>query len=335
MTDRTKWNRFIGLSLAIALAGCATRQSLVGEPSAKAPSSRPTTKPATKPVYKPLLPPKRAIATTNVSYRPDETDEAVKKVCVLDIFQPADRKPVAAIVWFHGGGMTAGDKNEAMKIAQPLIDAGITLVTANYRLSPNVQYPAYVEDAAAAVAWTLDHANQAGTTADHIFVGGYSAGGFLAMATGTQPQWLAKYGKSNKDLRGIVGVSPQVFTHYTIRAERGLRDPTTLPYIDDTAPIFYASADLPPIQLFIGDHDTASRREELEYFMSILKIYKHPDATLTVTPNRTHGTMTNFADEPGDPFGTQLVKFVKTHATAAASTQPAKANAQAAPAAAR
>lgn len=322
MSDTVSRNRLVGLTLAIALAGCSMQAKLADD----RPSTLPATKPSTKPVYKPLLPPKRATATTNVSYRPDDSDPAIQKTCKLDIFVPKDQKPVAAIVWFHGGGMTAGDKNEAMKIAQPLIDAGITLVTANYRLSPSVKYPAYVEDAAAAVAWTLDHADQAGVTADRVFVGGYSAGGFLAMAVGTQPQWLAKYGKSNKDLRGLVGVSPQVFTHYTIRAERGLRDPTTLPYIDDTAPIFYASVDLPPIQLFIGDKDTASRREELEYFMSILKIYKHPDATLTVTPNRTHGIMTNFADEPNDPFGTGLIHFIRTHAitplATPAATQP-------------
>ena len=168
----------------------------------------------------------------------------------------------------------------------------------------------------------MDHADQVGTTADHVFVGGYSAGGFLACAVGTQPQWLAAHAHKLADLRGIVGVSPQVFTHYTIRAERGIKDPTITPVIDDAAPVFYASADLPPIQLFVGDHDMDTRREELEYFMAILKAKKNKTSTLTLTPNRTHGTMTNFATVPGDPFGVGLVKFIQSHADAAPATQP-------------
>ncbi|MDB5325587.1 MAG: Alpha/beta hydrolase fold-3 domain protein [Phycisphaerales bacterium] len=279
---------------------------------------------AETPATRPATPPAITPDSKNVCYRPNASSDAERQKCTLDIYTPPGGKASAAIVWFHGGNITGGDKSEAAKIANPLLDAGISLISANYRLSPAVKYPAYVEDAAAAVAWVMDHADQVGTTADHVFVGGYSAGGFLACAVGTQPQWLATHGHKLADLRGIVGVSPQVFTHYTIRAERGIKDPTITPVIDDAAPVFYAAADLPPIQLFVGDHDMDTRREELEYFMAILKAKKNTTSTLTLTPNRTHGTMTNHAAEPGDPLGVGLVKFIQSHANAAPATQPAK-----------
>lgn len=72
--------------------------------------------------------------------------------CKLDLVLPVGRTDFATLVWFHGGGLTGGSKSEGF--AKQLARAfGVAVAAANYRLSPQATYPAYVEDAAAAVAW--------------------------------------------------------------------------------------------------------------------------------------------------------------------------------------
>lgn len=55
------------------------------------------------------------------------------------------------MVWFHGGGLKTGNKH----IPEKLKEKGIAIVIVNYRLNPKVQCPAYIDDAAAAVAWVF------------------------------------------------------------------------------------------------------------------------------------------------------------------------------------
>ena len=147
-------------------------------------------------------------------------------------------------------------------------------------------------------------------------------GGYLACALGTDPRWLRSEGLQASELNGIVAISPQVFTHYTIRAERGIADPEHTPLIDEAAPVFHASAATPPVQLFIGDHDTPTRREEVGYFIAVLHLKQQADATLTLVRDRNHGTMHGNAAKPGDPVGTGIVAFIQHHLVATPATQP-------------
>jgi len=68
------------------------------------------------------------------------------------------------LVWFHGGGLKNGDKGSrksgdswgtallATSFAVIGIAViGIAVVVPNYRLSPEATFPAYIQDAAAAV----------------------------------------------------------------------------------------------------------------------------------------------------------------------------------------
>lgn len=64
------------------------------------------------------------------------------------VYYPEKLKGFATIIWFHGGGLTEGNKD----FPQALKDKGFCIVAANYRLYPKVKSPEYIEDAAAAVA---------------------------------------------------------------------------------------------------------------------------------------------------------------------------------------
>ena len=75
----------------------------------------------------------------------------MRERCRLDVYHPKNKKDFSTVVWFHGGGLKAGKRS----VPKALQGKGIAVVAVNYRLHPKVKAPAYIEDAAAAVAWTI------------------------------------------------------------------------------------------------------------------------------------------------------------------------------------
>ena len=79
-----------------------------------------------------------------------DLSDYMRERCRLDVYYP-NTKDFSTVVWFHGGGLKAGSK----KVPAGLEAKGLAIVAVNYRLNPKVKAPAYIEDAAAAVAWTF------------------------------------------------------------------------------------------------------------------------------------------------------------------------------------
>jgi acetyl esterase/lipase len=220
--------------------------------------------------------------------------------CRLDVYAPATKKPFSTVIWFHGGGLTQGERS----IPLPLRNQGIAVVTANYRLSPGVKSPVFIEDAAAAIAWPLKHIADFGGDPRRIFVSGHSAGAYLALMCGLDKQWLAKHGVNADDLAGLIPLSPQVITHFTIRDERGIEE--TQPIIDDLAPLFHVRKNAPPILLVTGDRENElmGRYEECAYFWRMMKLTGHKETTLHELDGFDHGKMP-------EPAFQLLLKFVE------------------------
>jgi acetyl esterase/lipase len=220
--------------------------------------------------------------------------------CRLDVYAPATKKPFPTVIWFHGGGLTQGERS----IPLPLRNQGIAVVTANYRVSPGVKSPVFIEDAAAAIAWTFKHIADFGGDPQRIFVSGHSAGAYLTLMCGLDKKWLAKHGVNADDLAGLIPLSPQVITHFTIRDERDIEE--TQPIIDDLAPLFHVRKDAPPILLVTGDRERElmGRYEECAYFWRMMKLTGHKDTMLHELDGFDHGKM----PEPAFPL---LLKFVE------------------------
>jgi len=88
-----------------------------------------------------------------------------------------------AIVWLHGGGFVMGDLDTEHPWAARLADgASAVVVSVGYRLAPEHRFPAALDDAYAALAWTAAHATELGTDPGLIAVGGQAAGAGLAAA---------------------------------------------------------------------------------------------------------------------------------------------------------
>ncbi len=146
-----------------------------------------------------------------------KTDQYITERCVLDIYYPSDTKDFATLVWFHGGGLTSGNK----QIPEALKEQGIGIVAVNYRLYPKVKAPKYIEDAAAAVAWVFDNIEKYGGSTSRIFVSGHSAGGYLTSMVGLDKRWLATHQIDANRIAGLIPLSGHTITHFTVRKERG------------------------------------------------------------------------------------------------------------------
>jgi acetyl esterase/lipase len=205
----------------------------------------------------------------------------------LDVYYPVDQKGYATVVWFHGGGLTGGERFVPTELQQQ----GLAVVAVNYRLSPKVNCPTYIDDAAAAVAWTFKHIAEYGGDPDKIFVSGHSAGGYLTSMVGLDKRWLAKYDVDADDIAGLIPFSGHTITHFTVRKERGI--PETQPIIDEFAPLYHVRPDAPPLVLITGDRELEilGRYEENAYLMRMMKVVGHEQTVIYELQGFDHGGM--------------------------------------------
>ena len=231
--------------------------------------------------YGVLAPAQKPEYTTRLNIR--YYGEAINKVdsyanesCVLDIYYPENVKDFATIVWFHGGGLTGGNK----EIPPALKEKGICIVGVNYRLYPKVLAPKYIEDAAAAVAWVFNNITGFGGDSSLIFVSGHSAGGYLTSMIGLDKKWLMACNIDANRIAGLIPLSGQAITHFTIRKEKGI--PETQPIIDDFAPLYHVRPDAPPLLLITGDREMEllGRYEENAYLARMMKVAGHRQTCL-------------------------------------------------------
>jgi acetyl esterase/lipase len=132
--------------------------------------------------------------------------------CRLDLVLPEGARGFPVLVWFHGGSLNSQSKENlaTRNLAAAFAAQGIAVAVANYRLSPRVQYPAYIDDAAAATAWVLAHVGEHGGDPKRVFVAGHSAGGYLALMLATEAKWLKAHGAVPEQLKGYIPVSYRV-----------------------------------------------------------------------------------------------------------------------------
>lgn len=237
----------------------------------------------------------------NIPYRSTaESDPYIQERCRLDIYYPKDKKDFATVVWFHGGALEKGNK----EIPAALKRKKIAIIAVNYRLSPKVKAPAYIDDAAAAVAWTFQNIERYGGNKSKIFVSGHSAGAYLTAMIGLDKTWLEKYNTDANDIAGLAPYSGQAVTHFTIRKERGI--PDTQIVVDSLAPLYHTRPDAAPLLLITGDREMEllGRYEENAYLYRMLKVCGHQDVELYELDGFDHGEMAT----PAHPL---LLKFIE------------------------
>jgi len=229
------------------------------------------------------------------------SDEYIAERCVLDLYYPKQNENFPTIVWFHGGGLTGGNKF----IPNELKNKGVGIVAVNYRLYPKVKAPTYIEDAAAAVAWVMKNINNFGGDSSLIFISGHSAGGYFASMVGIDKRWLNAHDLDANKIAGLIPFSGHTITHFTVRKERGI--PGEQPIIDELAPLYHVRSDASPLLLITGDRELEmlGRYEENAYMMRMMKVAGHKETRLLELDGYGHGMA-----EPAYPLLLNEVKRI-------------------------
>jgi acetyl esterase/lipase len=185
----------------------------------------------------------------------------------MDVYYPESaQKAVPVVVYIHGGGWRAGDKTEniGMQHFTGFLANGYMVVSINYRLMPDVLFPAPIEDVMCATRHLRANAHVYGLDPWRIGVMGASAGGHLAAMLGVLDAndgfgKTGPYQKVSSRVQAVVmlagpsnlkvlAVHPE-FANLFIEDEGWRRD------LDWISPINYVTADDPPFLLLHGDKD--------------------------------------------------------------------------------
>ncbi|MGY2256724.1 alpha/beta hydrolase [Pseudomonas reactans] len=126
----------------------------------------------------------------------------------LDIYRPVpaiSNAPV--VVFFYGGSWNSGSREDYGFVGEALASRGIVVVIADYRLYPQVRYPAFLQDGANAVAWTYQHIPEYGADPQQLYLMGHSSGAYNASMLALDARWLNNVDLSPSMLKGWIGLA--------------------------------------------------------------------------------------------------------------------------------
>jgi acetyl esterase/lipase len=176
----------------------------------------------------------------------------------LDVWRAADAKdgdtrPV--LIFWHGGGWVKGARQDYAFAGRAFARQGFVVVVPDYRKVPTVRFPAFVEDAADAVAWTRDNIARYGGDPGAIGFSGHSAGAHTAVLLALDPRWLKEAGVDPGIVKAVVGLSG-AYDFYPFTSKRAIDAMAAYPDPAVTQPITFARADAPPMLLITSSEDT-------------------------------------------------------------------------------
>lgn len=231
------------------------------------------------------------IEPTNVTY--EEVDAGgVPAIWANPIGAAADR----VIVYTHGGGFAASSAYSHRKLAAHLAKAtGVRALVVNYRLGPEHQYPAQLEDSESVHRWL----HGLGFAAEHLATAGDSAGGNLAVST---PRWLASHGVPAP--AAVVAISPWLdmeLTGATLETndandaivKRGVLEGMRTLFLDGAGertdpfanPLLQDFTGAPPTYITVGGYETL--QSDSERLTEVLARYG-VDHVLDIVPEQQH-----------------------------------------------
>ncbi len=174
----------------------------------------------------------------------------------LDIYSPTTRGDgLPVVIFIYGGSWASGERSHYAFAGAALAAQGFVTIIPDYRLVPEVRFPGFVEDCAAAVRWAQVHAADYGGDPSRIVVVGHSAGAYNAIMLALDARYLAAAGADIRALRGVVGLAgPYDFLPFDVAATRNAFGEAPEP--QQTQPVTFARRDAPPLLLLWGDGDT-------------------------------------------------------------------------------
>jgi acetyl esterase/lipase len=181
----------------------------------------------------------------------------------LNIWRPAPtasvddgKRPV--ILFAYGGSWRSGARDDYDFAGRAFAAQGFVTVVSDYRLFPGVTFPGFVEDVAAATAWTHDNIARFGGDPERIVLVGHSAGGYNIAMVALDPQWLGRHGKRPGIIKGFVPIAAPIdFYPFDSDSTRDAFGSYHRPQA--TQPLNFVRNGAPPALILTGLRDTTVR----------------------------------------------------------------------------
>ena len=173
----------------------------------------------------------------------------------LDVYAPlaTGTGPLPVIVFFYGGGWTDGTRHHYGFAAHALASLGYVVVVPDYRLVPEIEYPAFVEDCALSIRWVHNVIARHGGDPTRLVLMGHSAGAYNAASLALDRRWIGD-AEVHKAIRGVIGLSGP----YDFHPFDGPISQRVFGAAEDqpaTQPIRHVSKGAPPMLLVTGGKD--------------------------------------------------------------------------------
>jgi acetyl esterase/lipase len=188
----------------------------------------------------------------------------------LDIYGPKDPKgPSPVVMFIYGGSWKQGQRQDYQFVGRALAANGFIAVIPDYRLYPEVTYPKFLEDNAAAAKWIEDNIGTYGGDTSRFFIAGHSAGAYNAVMLGLERSFLKEYNVT-MPVKAVVGISgPYDFYPFEYDEVRSTFGNTDNP--EGTQPVNLVTADDPPMLLLQGNQDPIVRMQNTEHLAKKLQ----------------------------------------------------------------
>lgn len=178
----------------------------------------------------------------------------------LNIWRPTptgaeadSKRPV--ILFVYGGSWRSGARDDYDFAGRAFAAQGFVTVVSDYRLFPAGKFPGFVEDVAAATAWTHDNIARFGGDPERIVLVGHSAGGYNITMVALDPQWLGRHGKPLAIIKGFVPIAAPIdFYPYDSDSTRDAFGSYHRPQA--TQPLNFVRDGAPPALILTGLRDT-------------------------------------------------------------------------------
>ena len=219
---------------------------------------------------------------------------------IVDIHRVEGEGLRPVVIFVHGGAWQYGDNKLYASLARTLNEAGFVTVLPQYRLYPDATYPAFCEDVAAALNWTMEHLGEYGGDADRVILAGHSAGAHLVSIVYLDDAFRERLTFDPLRIRGIVPMSGP----FDFDAGRRIHREGVLNVMGGeegyrrAMPINHLRADVPPMLVIVGENDRLTPRGQSERFAQLMR-----EAGAPVT----HETL------PGGDHYSMMIDFVPGH----------------------
>lgn len=264
-------------------------------------------------------------AVWNLPYRTDPEADATRHR--LNLFLP-EGESWPTVVFVHGGGWTSGDKDLTFagrdvynNIGRYLAENGVGAAVINYRLIPDVRWPAQVEDVAAATAWVRRNIGAYGGDPRALFLMGHSAGAQLVTRVALDESWLRAQGVKAGGVCGVVAASgagydmedeetnrlSQDRTYFARRFEPGA---STERWAYEASPIHYVDPSDPPFLILYGGKEDPGFGRQATVLDARLRAAGVP-SEVVVVPGQNHPRMVLALSRDDKTAGPAALGFIE------------------------